>query len=72
MRQQPEYPPADLWQANYRSMGSVQLVAELERLARFPHHYDNTIERKGCIATELALRVHAPEVPKSIIVLESD
>jgi hypothetical protein len=61
-----------LWQANYKSMNSVQLIAELERLARFPHLYDNRVERKACIATELALRVQAPEVPTSIIVLESD
>lgn len=58
------------WHDNYKSMSAVQLVAELERLARFPHLYDNTIERKGCIGTELALRVHAPPAP--IIVLEAD
>jgi hypothetical protein len=58
------------WEANYKSMSSVQLVAELERLARFPHLYDNTVERKGCIGVELALRVHTRPAP--IIVLESD
>jgi len=70
MLQQQEYPSADLWQANYKSMNSVQLVAELERLARFPHLYDNRVERKACIACELALRVRAPDVP--IIVLEAE
>jgi hypothetical protein len=59
-------------EADYKTMSSVQLVAELERLARFPHLYDNRVERKACIATELALRVRAPNVPASIIVLESD
>ena len=61
-----------LWQAKYKSMTSPQLVAELAKIAKNPHHYDNRIERKASIATELALRVRAPEVPASIIVLESD
>jgi len=59
-------------EANYKSMNAPQLIAELERLARFPHHYDNVIKRKACIATELALKVNAPTVPTSIIVLETD
>lgn len=59
-----------LWHANYKSMSGVQLIEELQRLARFPHHYDNRVARKACIAEELALRVRAPEVP--IIVLEAD
>jgi len=61
-----------LWQSNYKSMSPLQLLAELQRIARFPNHYDNRIERKACIATELALRVEAPTVPTSIIVLEAD
>jgi hypothetical protein len=72
MLQQHEYPPAD---ANYKSMNGVQLIAELQRIARFPHLYDNRIERKACIATELALRVQSPTEPTPllpIIVLESD
>lgn len=62
-----------LWHTNYKSMNGVQLVEELQRLARFPHHYDNRIARKACIATELALRVQSPTVPTPmlpIIVLE--
>jgi hypothetical protein len=61
-----------LWQSNYKSMSPLQLLAELQRIARFPNHYENLVERKACIATELALRGGAPEVPKSIIVLEAD
>ena len=58
--------------AHYKTMTSPQLLAELTRLARHPHLYDNTIERKASIASELAARVEAPEVPTSIIVLEAD
>jgi len=75
MLPQPEYPSADLWQANYKSMNGPQLLAELQRIARFPHHYDNSMKRKACIAEELALRVQSPTVPTPtlpIIVLEAD
>jgi hypothetical protein len=57
---------------DYKSMSSVQLVAALEHIARFPHLYDNRVERKASIASELAARVNAPDVPTSIIVLETD
>jgi transcription termination factor NusB len=61
-----------LSEANYKSMDAPQLIAELERLARFPQLYDNVIERKASIAEELAARVQSPTVPTSIIVLETD
>jgi hypothetical protein len=67
---QPRQSSTDIWQANYKSMNSQQLVAELERIAKRPHFYDNHIERKACIATELAMKVRAPDVP--IILLEDE
>jgi hypothetical protein len=58
-----------LWQDNYKSMTPVQLVAELERIAKNPHHYDMLVERKLYITTELVLRGdHGPP----IIVMEAD
>lgn len=55
------------WQTSYQSMNSAQLVEELERLARFPHRYDNHIERKTFIAAELT---HLPAPTMPIIVME--
>lgn len=64
---------ASLWQANYKSMSSPQLLAELERIARFPHHYDNSLKRKAYIATELALKQPVMPTPMlPIIVLEAE
>jgi hypothetical protein len=53
-----------------KSMSSAQLVEELQRIAHFPHRYDNRVERKASIANELAARVQSPTLPTSIIVLE--
>jgi len=58
------------WHANYKSMSAPQLIAELEKIAKQPHHYDNRIERKACIATELAMKVRTPDVP--IILMEDE
>jgi hypothetical protein len=49
-----------LWQDNYKSMNPVQLVAELERIAKNPHHFDAPVERKLYLATELVLRGDRP------------
>lgn len=59
-----------LWQSNYKSMTPAQLVAELERIAKNPHHYDDLVERKVFIATELVLRGAKPTRP--IILMEAD
>jgi len=59
-----------LWQDNYKSMNPVQLVHELELIAKNPHRYDMLIERKLYITTELVLRDHRPTRP--IILMESD
>ena len=47
-----------LWQANYKSMSPDQLVVELGRIAKNPHHYDDGLQRKAFIADELALKGH--------------
>jgi hypothetical protein len=67
LREQDQRP---LWQANYKSMSAPQLIAELQRLAKYPHHYDNHIVRKAYIAGELMLR--PPMVPVPIIVMEDE
>ena len=59
-----------LWQASYKSMNPAQLIAELERIAKNPHHYDTVVERKLYITTELVLRGDRPTRP--IIVMEDD
>jgi hypothetical protein len=59
-----------LWHDNYKSMNPAQLVAELERIAKNPHHYDTVVERKLYIATELVLRGDRPTRP--IILVEAD
>jgi hypothetical protein len=59
-----------LWQDNYKSMNPAQLVAELERVAKNPHHFDMLIERRLYLTTELVLRGERPM--RSIIVMESD
>jgi hypothetical protein len=61
-----------LWQDNYKSMNPVQLVAELERIAKNPHFFDDGIKRRACIASELALKWNRcnPETP--IILMEAD
>jgi hypothetical protein len=58
------------WQDNYKSMNPAQLVAELELVAKNPHHYDAVVERKLYITTELVLRGDRPTRP--IIVMEAD
>ena len=57
---------------DYTKLSSAQLVEELQRIARFPHRYNNWVERKASIASELEARVQSPTLPTSIIVLESD
>lgn len=47
-----------LWQANYKSMSAAQLVNELERIAKNPHHFDDGMKRKAFIADELAIKAH--------------
>jgi hypothetical protein len=59
-----------MWQANYKSMTPAQLVAELDRIAKHPQAYDQLIERKLYIATELVLR--GPTPPRPIILMEAD
>jgi hypothetical protein len=61
------------WQDNYKSMSPPQLVAELDRIAKTPHFYDNRIKRQLYLTTELVLR--APQMPTPmlpIIVLENE
>jgi hypothetical protein len=59
-----------LWHDTYKSMSPAQLVAELARIARHPHHYDERLERRLFITTELVLRDHRPTRP--IIVMETE
>lgn len=63
-------PPNPLWQANYKSMSAAQLVTELQRMAKNPHHYDACARRKAFIVDELVLRDHRPTRP--IILMEAD
>jgi hypothetical protein len=58
-----------MWRDNYKSMTPVQLVAELERIAKNPHLGDERVERKLFIATELVLR---GDRPRPIILMETD
>lgn len=44
-----------LWHANYKSMSTQQLVAELQNIAQHPHFYDNRIARTAYITNELSL-----------------
>ena len=60
-----------LWQDNYKSMTPVQLVHELEQIARNPHLYDMLAERRIFITTELVLRDHLMPT-RPIILMESD
>ena len=61
---------APLWQANYKSMSRVQLVAELQQIAKRPHIYPDCVERKTFVATELAIKSGCEPAP--IILLEAD
>lgn len=58
------------WQDSYRSMTTAQLLAELAAVAKYPQQYDERIERKIWIATELTLRDHKPK--RQIILMEAD
>ena len=47
-----------LWESNYKSMSQAQLIAELDRIAKNPHHYGDGMKRKAFIADELAIKAH--------------
>ena len=68
-RLQPSLAP--LWQANYRSMARPQLVRELAQIAKRPHCFSDSVERKAFIATELALKAGCKSLTP-IILAESD
>lgn len=50
--------PRPDWQDNYKSMSPPQLIEELSRIAKTPHHFNDACKRKAFIADELALKSH--------------